>query len=833
VRTPIKRRRRPVYLIDPGPDRRWFAGLRQDLTYARRSLLHRPSLAATIVVVLGVGLAANATVFTIADALVLRPFRLEGVDRTVVARSFEQQDERLFDTSSVAPADYLEWRGQVRSLAPLAAASYWNPNVTEAGEAEALAGVRVSASFFDVLGAAPAIGRGFTAADEQPGEVTRVIISHRLWARRFGSDRSVVGRTIRLDGRSAEVIGVAPERFNLPLGADVWGPLVIEGEALTDRRRGNLVVAGRLAPGATLATARAELEALAARQRAANPDTNAKRFVVVDTYTHAMSDPVARPFVAIWQVAALLLLAVAAANVVNLLLARAAERQQEFAVRLALGAGRARLMRQLLIEGGLLAAAASALALPLSAAALGLTRRAMPAAQERFVPGWERMELGPSTIAMTLALAAVLTVVITLAPAAQSASVTVIAGLRNGGRTLTAGRRRAWGRALLAGSQIALTLALATAAGLGIDAVSRVTRLDLGFTPDHLLMARLLVPDDPYGDPERRRQFAGDVLARLSSVPSVRAAAVSSAVPHGFMMTSRSFMKEGAVAPPGESPPLVDLQRVSDGYFAAMQLPLLAGRLFGSEDTPSGPATAVVSASLARRQWPGGDDPLGRRFRFAADAPWLTVVGVVGDVPFSWIERGRVALVYRPASQEPPFSMHFVVRTVADPLAAAGELRRAIAAADRNVPIQELAPMLEMIDERSAGLLLAARTLTTIGLISVLLAVVGVYSLMSYLTSRRTLEIGVRMACGATASEVLRELVRPAARIALAGIAAGALLALALGQAMQSVLFGSVVADAWLVAGLALALGAAALAASIVPARRLAAIDPSTALRSE
>jgi hypothetical protein len=298
------------------------------------------------------------------------------------------------------------------------------------------------------------------------------------------------------------------------------------------------------------------------------------------------------------------------------------------------------------------------------------------------------------------------------------------------------------------------------------------------------------------------------------------------------MSTVRPFLEEGTTAAPSESPPLVDLQRVSDGYFAAMQIPLVEGRLFGAEDAPSAPATAVVSASLARRHWPG-ESAIGRRFRLAENGPWLTVVGVVGDVPFSWIQRARVAWVYRPSAQEPPFTMHFFVRTVGDPMGAAGEMRRAIAAADSNVPIQELASMLDVIDERSAGLLLAARTLTTIGVISLLLALVGVYSLMSYLTSRRTLEIGVRMACGATAADVLRELVRPAARIALAGVTVGVLLALALSQAMQAVLFGSVVASIWLVAGLSVALACAALVASVVPARRMVAIDPSTALRSE
>lgn len=642
--------RRITEISEPHDQGRRLAGLHRDVTYALRSLLRRPTLTVVMIGALALGLAANATIFAVLDAIVLRPFRFQGVDRLVVVSSAAPTE--FFDSYSVTPGDYLDWTEEATTVRDFAANQWWEPNLTGRDEPEQLAGFMVTPSFFRALGVDAFRGRVFTDDDGLSTAGRRVLISHRFWMRRFAGDPAIVGQTLRLDGEEHEVIGITPEGFRLPFGADVWTALQFPAAARTDRKSDNLTVFARLSEGATLDLAWAEMRTIVARQREWYPETNGQRQVTVKPFSQGMKDAGAEQIVGIWQAAALLLLlVVACANVLNLLLARGVERQQEFAVRLALGASRGRIVRQLLLEGAILAGMAVACSVPLSWLGVRAQQAALPASVIRFVAGWEYLQLTPRVLIVTAVLATMAVMLFSLAPALQASRGVVSDALRQGGRTTTTGRQRSWGRAIVASTQIALTLALLTGSALTIAAAYKATRGALGFDPSNVLVARLLLPNNPYDDKTKRIQFTDTVMARMRAVPAVRTAGVTSAPPYGGQNTRRPFYPEGVTLQQAEVRN-VDLRRVATQYLEAVRIPLLRGRGLLDSDLESTEPVALVSQTLAKRYWPDGD-PLQRRFRFADTGPWITVVGIVGDVTTtgSWISAIRPSIA-------PPIKIH-------------------------------------------------------------------------------------------------------------------------------------------------------------------------------
>jgi putative ABC transport system permease protein len=776
-------------VAEPEPPRSWGGGLRQDVTYAGRTLRQRPALTGAMVLALGLGLAANATIFTLADGIVLRPHRMPGVDRAVIVTSTGRHE--LEGASTVAPADFLDWQAQATSFERLAAAeAYAEVTLTGDGEPESVPVGRVTPEFLATLQVSLPLGRDFLPSEGVPSGPRVVILSDMLWRVRYASDPAIVGRSILIDGVPTTVIGVAPSRFSIPMGSRLWLPLVFDESLVHRRDRGWLMVMGRLADGATMARADAEMQTLVEAQRRAHPETNANRPVSVLTFNRGMGDPGAANFVAIWQAAALLLLLLGSANVANLLLARGAERQQELAMRMALGASRWRVLRQLLIEGGLLAAVSMLVAVPLAMAGLAASRSAIPPTIQRFVPGWDHLHLQTRPLLVMAALAAAATMLFALAPAMQALRTEVLDTLRQGTRTATVGRGRQWLRATFAITQIALALALLTAAVLSVGAVRRAVSDSLGFEPARVMTARLTLPDRQYAAPEARYQFTDRVLASLAGVPAITDAAISNTIPYAGFGQSRPFWPEGVPLEKAEVRE-ADYRRVTPGYFATMNLPLHRGRLLTDADHESSFPAAVVSQMLADRYWPGADS-LGRRFRLGDDGEWLTVVGVVGDVMQDWFNRQVSPTVYRPLRADAPTTLFVLARTPGAPLDLAGALRSAIADADPQQPITRLQTYDTVIADKTAGIRFAASTLSTMGAMALFLAVMGIYSVMSYLASRRTQEIGVRMALGATAADVMRLALKQAMPITIAGIIVGLLLALALGKTMEAVMFGIV-----------------------------------------
>jgi putative ABC transport system permease protein len=691
---PRERRLRP----EAEKPRAGLAGIMwHDLRSAWRMLRHQPALSATVVIVLAVALAANATTFALADAIVLRPFRFTGVDRAVVIASDDHK--RFFDRDSVAAGDLIDWREQARDVVDrLAAIDSWDPTYSKAGPIQRLSAFRVSPALFEVLGASALLGRTLLPSDERR-DTPAVVLGYEFWQRQFAGRADVLNVALRLDGVSHRVVGVMPPTFRVPYGADLWGTLSLAPDARSQRGRGSLIVVGRLAPGVDVEAAEQRLKAILAQQKRTFHETHERREVSVRSFTEGFGDPGAGPFMIMWQMAAFLLLLVACANVANLMLARNVEREREFAVRLAVGASSLRISWQLLVEGVVLAAAAAMLALPLIWAALGATRAAFPPAILRFIPGVDYLEIAPRTFLATALLAGAATVLFAMAPAWRAGRQSVSAGLRHGGR-LTSDGKRQYGRAVLATVQIALTLALLATAGASLSALYRVTEGPLGFDQHGVLVGRLSLSEDRYQDPERRRQFVDRVLARLAALPPVTGAAVFSHPPYGQSNRSSSFWPE-RVAPRAADATQVMWRAVTPTALSLLRIRLVNGRMVEATDRPDGPPVALVSESLARRFWPT-TDAIGQRFRLAADGPLITVVGVVGDVAHHWLFGERMT-VYRPLAQDPPSWFAIMVRTVVNPAELSADLRMAVQAEDDNQPLYDVRTLSNMVETPRSG----------------------------------------------------------------------------------------------------------------------------------
>jgi putative ABC transport system permease protein len=833
ARTPFSPRRSSLLVPDSSATAGWHAGLLRDLQYAWRAVARRPGTSAVIIVTLALALSANSTSFAIFDAIVLRPFRFPHLDRVVMVVSSDP-NQGLLDRESVARADFQEWRRETRTVEHLAAAEWWDANLSGIDQPEQVPGRKVTAGFFEALGVAPVLGRTILPVEETPGQHRRVILGHGLWARLFSADPQIVGTTVRLDGEPFEVVGVAPPGFSIPEGSQLWVPLAYSADEWTDRRNRWLVTVGRLREGVTIEQAGAEFSGIAERQRREHPDTNANLPNAVVTFTRGMQDPGAGAFLSVMLGASALLLLIACANIANLLLARGSERSQEFALRIALGGSRLRLLTQLMTEAAMLTTIAIVLAIPLASIGLALSRASIPPSIVRFVPGWDYLAISPTVFAVTALAGISATILFALVPAWQTLRAEVSESLRQGGRTTTAGRQRHWLRHSLAGAQVAITLALLFGALLMMGAADRAVNGVMGFDKRGLLVARLVLPDASYADAERRRQFITGVLDRLRAIPAVSHAAMVSNLPYGGNNQMRQLWLEGVTRESDVR--TVDYRRITSNYFETMRIPLLAGRLLDTSDRAGTVPVAVISRSLADRYWPG-NDPLGRQFRLSTqgqpESEPLVVVGVVGDVLHDWFQQRRAPTVYTPLAQDAPFSHAFVARTVGDPLAVAGDVRRAVKALDPDQPILSLQTMENLIEDRTAGINFIARTIIVVASIALLLAVMGLYSLMTFLVSRRTQELGVRLALGASQWQIVGVTIRQGVWITVGGLIVGAAVATMLGRVMESTLYGIVSLSVWPLLAMVALVAFISMLASYLPARRTARLDPTTALRTE
>ena len=808
--------------------------LREDVRFALRGLAKRPSTSLLLVSTLALGLAANGAIFNILDAVVLRAFDFPNQSRLVrvheTARDFDG-----IDLSNVAPANLIDWRAQSgTTLRDLVGLQWWDANLRGRESAERVQGYLVGPAFFDMLGVAPAQGRGFLAEEAREGQHRRAVLGHALWQRSFGGE-PLVGRSVTLDGEAYEVIGIAPPGFTFPDGAELWAPLVLPDAATARRDQHYLSAMGRLADGRTRDEAQAALGVVAQRLAEEHRETNAARGTRVVAFGAGFGDPVLPQIMVIWQAAAVLVLLIACVNVANLILAQAAERKRELALRVALGAGPGRVARQLLTEGVVIALAGAALAMPLQALASRALRENMPAEIARFVPGWENLGADWHTLVFSTVVAVLAAGVFSALPAWRASRLELNEALREGGRSVTEGGSRQRGRNLLVVAQVAGALALLATAGVAVRSADLLVNGPQGYEPRGVLSFEVALSDARYSEPETRRGFVREVEARLAELPGVEAVAATNTLPGRNGFTSRPIEVEGQPLVKGQEPETVESRSATPGLFSTLRLPLEAGRGLETTDTADTEPVAVVSRAMAERFWPG-QDAIGKHFRLVGEdaaQPWLRVVGVSGDVIQQWVMRRNAPTFYRPLAQAPPQRLAFAVRAGGDPEALAAAVRRAVFAVDPDQPVYRLASMRRVISQSTIGLQYVAAIMAAFGVLALVLAVGGVYGVMAYRVSRRTLEIGVRVALGASRADVLRLTLGQSLRLSAVGLATGAVLAFGASRALGSALRGAVAFDAGVLGLVTALLAAAALVAAFIPARRALAIDPARALRSE
>jgi predicted permease len=805
-------------------DRLWV-----DLRLAVRGLVKRPLFATSIVVTLALGIGANVAVFGVIDALLIHPFDLRDVDRIVmpIATSPKWTGHR----ETVSPADFLDWRRDFQggAVEHLAATDWWDANLVGRDEPERVLGFFVSPAFFKAFDATPAVGRTFLPEDEVAANAKRVVLSDGLWRRRFGADPSVVGQAVRIDGQQWTVVGIMPAAFVFPMRAEIWAPLTFDEATARNRSRQYLTVFGRLAPGRSLEEANAQLGAITKRLARDHPETNAQLGSVVLTVSRGMADVGVPSVLALWQAAGVFVLLIACANIANLLLARAAEREREIAIRLALGSSRLRILRESFLESALLVAVSVPAALAVGWVSLRIMHGLMPARIVRFIAGWDRMGLDTWTIGVAFLCAAIAAVVSGALPVLNTSFGVVSDALKTDGRTGAGPGRQRIRRALVV-AEIALALPLLVAAMLSASTITRFLTGWQGYDPDGVLTMRASLPPSRYPDAASRDRFASRLLDELSTIPTVSSYTIANVVPALDSNWKRPIEIAGQPLDARSKAPEVDYRVISPQYFDVLRMPLIAGRPFSSADREGAEPVVIVSEAMARKFWPDGRT-LDGRIRVDGGA-WLRVVGICGDVVHDWFD-GRVPTLYLPLAQAPIYTLTVAVRTKGDPLTLVAATRAAVAKVDPDQPLYDVMTERQVLADRTISLKYIAGVMGAFAGIALLLAILGLYAVMTFLVARRVREIGVRIALGASRRDVVRLALAQAIRLTATGVGIGALLATALGRAMEAGLLGIVSSDIRMTAALAAVLGITAIAAGYLPARRAAAVDPMTALRAE
>lgn len=803
--------------------------LLSEFRVAARTLWRQPLVSVVVVVTMALGLGANAATFGMIDALLLRPFTIPNVDRLVVLA--ELSAEEPFPQEAVAPGNYVDLRrDKPGAIARLSTVGWGDVNLSGTDQPERVQGSRVGAEFFSMLSVAPAEGRFFSAGDEVAGAPRTVVISDSLWKRRFGGTGDVAGSTIRLGGEAYTVIGRTPAAFDFPNGSDLWTPTILTAEEQADRKSKYLTVIGELAPGATLEQAQAQLSAQYQRMQEVAPDANRTYSLTVMTFTKAMVDFGMPTVLGLWQAAALLLLLIAGTNIANLLLARGAERQRELAVRLAIGAGRWRIVRQMLIESLVLAIASVPAALLVAWASIAFLRGMMPGELIRFVAGWTTMGVTPRVVVVTALAALVTAMLFGLLPALQSSRPPLTSSLKDGGRSATSGIGRSRLRRGLVVAEIAIALPLLVASGLAAVAGHRMANGPQGYDPDNVVRLRLELPEASYQGDDSRRQFTEQLLAEAQRSPGVLHAATTTVAPASSSNQRRQVVVDGRPDDPN-GPRWINYRGVSGGFFDVLRIPILEGRAITGQDRHRTQQVAVVSKSLAELYWPG-QSPIGRRVKLSReDAEWATIVGVSGNTLDDWFSSRNAPTIYAPVLQRPSMQVHLLARVQGDLDGSLTNLRGAVARVDGTLPPFHSGTMRQAIHTRTTGLRFVGRLMAAFGLLALVLSAAGIYSVMAHYVAQRRHEIGVRMALGATTRDVLRLTMGSGLRLAGLGILVGLGLGFGAARLIESALFGVVAVEPILFVAITALLTTVALLATLLPARHAISVDPAGALR--
>jgi putative ABC transport system permease protein len=799
----------------------WFDELRGNVRFTVRSLRASPGYTLAAVLSLAIGIGANLSAFVTVNSIILHPFPFAHLERIMLLG--ESNPKLGAERNPVAPANFFDWKDNNRSFDSLSAFRQWDALLNGTGEPERVAAARVTADFFATLGMAPALGRRFVERECQPGADAVVVVSQAFQKSHLVS----LGQTISLDGRAHTVIGVMPDEFDFPLATQIWAPLALSPERKARRDVAELMAIGRLRPDVSVERGRAEMDAISSALAKRYPKTNDGRGVSIQPL--GQMNEISDRFVLIVWFAAGFVLLLACANIGNLQLARFTARQKEMGLRAALGASRLRLVRQLLTESLVISAGGGLLGLFLGSWQVGMMKANIPAEVLRWVAGMRHLQMTPGVMAFGFGISVAAGIVCTLPSIYQllrrRAGDGLSETLKEAGRGAVSSRAGNRARTVLVATEVALALVLMVGAGLMVRTFERMLSVNAGIDPKGVLTLEMTPSPNAYRDSTQTEQFYRRVLAEMDTLSGVQAAAISGAV------GAPKWEIEGRDTPaPGEPRP--DAFAISSRYFPAMRIPMVAGRSIGEQDGENATRVVVLSESVAHYYWRGAS-PIGQRIRLGgASSPWLTVVGVCGDVR-DWFGGEAEPMAYVSYRQEPPPAVRFELRTAREPIESAGAARMAIRRVDANQAIYNVKSMEQVLAEQTSGVRASAMVMSTDAVIALLLALMGAYSVSSFFVAQRTQEIGVRMALGASPRTIIRMVLAQTARTSAAGLTAGLLVALTLSAIMSRTLYNVVTIEPLMFAGLTGMLAASALLAAYVPARRATRVDPMIALRSE
>ena len=811
----------------------------QDMRYGARMLLKSPGFTVVAVLTLALGIGANTAIFSVVNFVLLRPLEYANPDQLVMV--WERNTKKGWNESPTSFADFVDFRDNAKSV-ELVAFTDTNFNLTGGDQPERVAGLRVSANLFSLLGVNPARGRWFAPGEDKPGAGHVLILSYGLWQRSFGGNSNLVNQTVQLNGQSYTVVGVMPPTFKFPpafsatttseeliSNADLWVPLTTDDVPLIRNIR-NLKMIGRLKAGVAPQQAQAEINSIASRLAREYPDVNAGlESVVIPLHEQIVGD--VREALLILLGAVVLVLLIACANIANLLLSKATARHKEIAIRTALGANRGRLLRQLLTESTLLGLLGGVFGFLVAYAG----SKTLVSFGSFSIPQLTDFSFDMKVPLFALVVSLLTSLIFGLAPAIDASNPNLNEALKEGGRSSSGGATRARLRNALVITEVALAVVLVTASGLMLRSFVRLQGTSSGLNPHNLITLELELPDVRYHAAQQQTLFQQQLLQRVGSLPGVQNAATVDNLPFSGNAFNTSFTIEGRPTGPTTETPRAYYRVISPDYFPAIGIELHKGNQFTDRDTAEQPGVAIVNETAAQRYWPGVD-PLGKRIkrgRPESKNPWLTVIGIVSGSRQLSLKEGSQPEIYVPYLQNPGLTFTLVARTASDPRSLTGALRKEVLSADREIPAVNIKLMEELISNSVAKERFYVLLLAVFAVLALILAAVGVYGVMSYSVTLRTRDIGIRMALGARPVDIFKHIVGQALLLGLIGLGVGIVLAIASTRVMSSLLYGINATDPLTLAITSLVLLAVALLASYLPARRATRVDPLVTLRYE
>jgi putative ABC transport system permease protein len=806
--------------------------LLQDIRYGFRTLIKKPGFTALVVIALSLGIGATTAIFSVVNATLLRSLPYHEPDRLVIPVSINPS--RNIDRGGVSYADYLDWKNETGIFKHVAVFQRQNADLTDGGEPERVSVGIVSEDYFSVMGARPVLGRTYLPEEYQPGATRALVVSYGLWQRKFGGDPGIIERTITLNGRQYQVIGVMPKDSQYPGTDDLWAALAVGPNPPPDfLRRDNQVyqAVARLKDGVSVEQATTVLQTIALRVEQEHPESlKGWSAGAIPLHDYVIGPTLRRALLVLFGAVAFVLL-IACVNVANLMLARAARREREIAIRIALGAGRGRLIRQLLTESILLAFVSGAVGFLLALWGVDLLTSLAP----DNLPRLDEVNADARVLIFVIATSMLTALAFGLVPALQATKTDLNEALKEGGRGSTGGVRGASLRSALVISEVALSLMLLVGAGLMVRSFMRLQRVDPGLNVDNLLTMEIYSPGARYKERSNVADFYRQLVDRIDDVAGVESVAASSALPlgGGGFYLGRQFLVEGRAEPPAGPDNPAQWNVVTPGYFGTLGIKVVKGRAFNDRDTTQSTPVIIINETLAREMF-YNEEPLGKRIRSWRDENTLReIVGVVQDTRYFGRDDELRSLVYVPHSQDSWRSMSLAVRTSGDPSGFAGAIRNAISDMDKDLAVSRVQTMKQILNDSVATPRFNMLLLAIFAGVAMVLAAVGIYGILSYAVAQRTHEIGVRMALGARATDVLKLVVGQGLKLTLAGVAIGLAAAFGVTRVMESLLYEVSATDPVTFAAIALLLAGVALAASFIPALRATRVDPMVALRYE